>query len=236
MTTHRGRIAVAAVAVALAILCAYLGVRYSADDAATACPDGSFCLYGGQDAHGPVLSGGPLATHEDRAGSGDGAVHSVLNRSTYWACLYEKAAFGGAVKTFAPGAKESWDGFGRAPGGGFGSVKPAKSQAGCLNGYERCPERSLCLFQEPSGRGPMKSWADDASRYGDDWPGHAASVWNRSVSTACLYRSAGYTGQWTVGGKRYAAFVVPPGNSVTLTGPYAQAVGSHKLVTDPDAC
>ncbi|MGK4580668.1 peptidase inhibitor family I36 protein [Kitasatospora sp. HPMI-4] len=235
MTTQRGRIAVAAVAVALAVLCAYLGVRYSGGSKAAECADGSFCLYGGKDSRGPVLSGGPLQAGEERSGSGGRAVRSVLNRGKYWACLYEKAAYGGAVKTFAPGAGEDWDGFAGSPGG-FGSVKPAKSQGGCFNGYERCPERSLCLFQDVSGRGAVKSWAGTVSGYGADWPGHAASVWNRTVLTACLYRSAGYTGRWTVDGKPYAAFVVPPGSSLTLTGPYAQAVGSHRLVEDPAAC
>ncbi|MDH6127865.1 peptidase inhibitor family I36 protein [Kitasatospora sp. GP82] len=235
MTTPLRRAATGVLAVLLALLCAYLGVRYSSSsDRSGNCATGRFCLYGGSGS--ALLSTAELAVQENVAAGGVGPIRTVDNRSQYWACLYEKPAFGGQVREIAPGSKQSWGGFAK-PSDGFASIKPAESQAGCLSGYERCPERSLCLFQEPSGRGPLKSWTAAASGYGSDWPGSAASVWNRTLSTACLYRNPDYSGRWTAAdGKRYDAFVVPPASSTTLGDPYVAGVGSHKLVTDPSAC
>lgn len=219
-------------AILLALICAYVGVRYSTQpDRAARCPAGSFCLYGGKD--GTLMTASAPAAAWDLTGSG-GPVRTVRNSSQYWACLYEKPSFGGRVGKVPPGGTQDMKGSATPS---VASIKAAKSQAGCLSDYERCPERSLCLFREPSGRGPMQYWTAAAPEYGSDWHGGAGSVWNRSVQAACLYPAPGYRGQWTApDGQHYDSFVVPPGSSTTLGAPYQTAVGSHRLVDDPSEC
>lgn len=213
------------------------------------CGANQLCLY---DATGGRVT--PDAAFGDTtAASSIPAITAVdfKNTSNRWACLYDWAAYGGSLRSVAPGTEGTFDFVFTSGPPTPGSYKFSKTAAGCWTGFERCQAGDLCIYKGHSGRAlgtttaqkpidPAKPEGPAGNKdYGDDtWDKKIGSVYNRSGRIACFYADRDYKGSWppAEGTQSVRAFVVPNGASISLAAPYDQSFRSHKLVDNTSEC
>ncbi|MBV6702718.1 peptidase inhibitor family I36 protein [Kitasatospora aureofaciens] len=217
----------------VALVVAFLpGTRATAASWTSTCAAGSFCLYDQDGGQGAALAADPTAPVQGLDATWNDRARSVDNQSSYWACFYADASYGGTVQAVRPGGQANLAELGTRLDGKVTSFKGAKSKAGCFTGYERCATGQLCLFAEESGRGAMTALTDDeVPTFGADWNGRAASVFNHTAKHACFYPKPDLAGFWTANGSTYRAFVVLSGDSTFVPAPYAGTLSSDRLVT-----
>ncbi|MEU3749591.1 MULTISPECIES: peptidase inhibitor family I36 protein [Streptomyces] len=233
-TLRRWGLALAAV---LTLICSAFLVSPASADAFDDCASGKLCLY---DASG---GGGerrdfPLGDNRETYDGGwDDRALSAMNNTTHWACFSTGGAYGGTVKPVPPGAAVEF------PAATASSHKLAPSSAHCFTGYERCPDNRVCTFTEANGRGTMTVHlpaTDPATKnYGNSYGAEAAptSAWNRTQKHVCFYPEPTYTGTWTGSDeKKFGAYVVLRGDSVTVPAPFAGTFHSHELVATTGDC
>ncbi|MER5883739.1 peptidase inhibitor family I36 protein [Streptomyces sp. NPDC001941] len=230
----------ALLAVVASLICGIAVSLGVAEDARAAgwdgCATGRLCVYAQAEGTGTARSFGPADDGQGYDDSWDDAAVSVWNDTSYWACVYDGTGYGGTLQALRPGFRGNLSLASNDLTNKVSSHKLAKSKAGCWTGYERCPDHSLCLFQDPGGRGPMTSSTADDPRYGADWDNKAVSVFNRTGLHACFYRAPDFTSTWTVDGRAYKAYVVLKGDSTVVPAPYAPAFSSHRLVRGTSEC
>ncbi|MFF5453928.1 peptidase inhibitor family I36 protein [Streptomyces sp. NPDC012950] len=200
-----------------------------------ACPTASLCLYsaadGVSDEGDAVHAYGVTANADAQSyGAWSNRAESLYNNSPYWACLYAEPRSGGEVKAVAPGAKGNLAALAPNLGGKVNSHKLAPSQGHCFTGFERCPDDTLCLFQEPSGRGRTTGVTQDYRAYHPDvWANQVESVVNRTDKTACFYTK--HLDQLTVADR---PFRVLPGDATSISGSHANTFNSHRFSAEED--
>ncbi|MBT2452835.1 peptidase inhibitor family I36 protein [Streptomyces sp. ISL-43] len=200
-----------------------------------ACPDNSLCLYSGPDGtndEGDSVHAFDLAKNSESESyeTWNNKAESLMNNSSYWACMYVETRYGGQVKAIAPKAgtkitKGNLSAVAGNLGGKLASHKLAPSQGHCFTGFERCEDGFLCFFQQPSGRGAMFQTQIDYNAYHPDyWAKKIESVYNRTAKSACFYDKP--AAEITAADK---PFRVLPGDSTTVAGAHADTFVSHKL-------
>ncbi|MFJ5934097.1 peptidase inhibitor family I36 protein [Streptomyces sp. NPDC093071] len=200
-----------------------------------ACPTASLCLYsaadGVSDEGDAVHAYGVTANADAQSyGAWSDRAESLYNNSPYWACLYAESRSGGEVKAVAPGAKGNLAALAPNLGGKVNSHKLAPSQGHCFTGFERCADDTLCLFQEPSGRGRTTGVTQDYRAYHPDvWANQVESVVNRTEKTACFYTK--HLDRLTAADR---PFRVLPGDATSISGSHANTFNSHRFSAEED--
>ncbi|MFC9705119.1 peptidase inhibitor family I36 protein [Streptomyces sp. NPDC056943] len=200
------------------------------------CPAATLCLYSGADGTGERRDFTDTQSLESYDATWDGKTLSAKNNTALWACVYGAPAYGGGLQTVKPTNQDAY-----APGA-VRSHKLVPTRALCFTGYERCPDNRVCTFPEPNGRGAMTVHlpATDpvTENYGNSYGTGPApkSAWNRTAKHVCFYPEPTFTGTWAdpadeSGVKRFGAYVVLRGDSVTVPAPFAGTFRSHELVT-----
>ncbi|MFF9817958.1 peptidase inhibitor family I36 protein [Streptomyces sp. NPDC014006] len=225
----------AALLAVLGAFATYLALPAKADSW-QGCAAGQLCLYTEAGGAGTPWATGPADATQTYDTAHDNVAVSVWNNTAYWACLYDGTSYGGVMQAIKPGVHTDLSRTTADLTGKVSSHKLAKSKAGCWTGFERCPDHTLCLFQEPSGRGVGTVSTADNPDYGPTWDNRVVSVWNRTDRHLCFYDTPGYKGSWTADGRAYKAYVVLSGSSTTVPAPYAGTFGSHKFVTGTSEC
>ncbi|MFF8268606.1 peptidase inhibitor family I36 protein [Streptomyces sp. NPDC016562] len=163
----------------------------------------------------------------------DNRTKSVANRTSHWVCFYENDRLGGAVEAVAPRATADLT----VLAGKVSSHKFAASQGLCFTGYERCPEKMLCIFKEPAGRGPMFATDTPRTTYLESaWRDRIRSVRNRTGQTACFYNEDNHQGSWTTVTGEAKSFGVLSGDSTTVSGVFDQTFNSHTFADKLEGC
>ncbi|MEU7073582.1 peptidase inhibitor family I36 protein [Streptomyces narbonensis] len=229
----------ALITAALALLCSvFLVLPAKADPVPFAdCPAATLCLYSGPDGTGERKDFTDLQNQESYDAAWDGKTVSAQNNTALWACVYGDPAYGGHLETVMPGADDAY------AAGTVSGHKLVPTRALCFTGYERCPDDRVCTFTGQNGRGTMTVHvaATDAatqnlgSSYGAEVK--PRSAWNRTQKHVCFYPEPAYTGSWTdADEKKFGAYVVLRGDSVTVPAPFAGTFRSHELVTTTGDC
>ncbi|CAM5305109.1 hypothetical protein SAVIM338S_00510 [Streptomyces avidinii] len=201
-----------------------------------ACTDRTLCVYsepGSQGAIGSYTYEKPAQVYGPEW---QNKIRSVSNSSDYWACLYQEPYYGGAVRTVAPRSSANLSEGTPELDRKVGSHKLAKTKAGCLTGFERCPEGDLCLFMGEHGRGRMTYLTAELNQYSAAWDDTVRSVANYSDRTACFYPLRDFKGTWSAGGETHKTFVVLKAYSTNIPAPYAGTFTSHKLDATTSQC
>ncbi|MFH9722953.1 peptidase inhibitor family I36 protein [Streptomyces sp. NPDC017254] len=222
----------------LALLCsAFLILPANAEPVPfEGCDQGKFCLYDGSGGTGTRLDVAEGGKDEQYTGT----ALSVKNDTRMWACVYSAGRYGGGLQTVKPGNEDEYVTDGKR--WVVASYKLVPTRALCFTGYERCENGAVCTFAERNGRGTMTVHVpatDAATRnYGNSYGPEVApaSVWNRTGKHLCFYLQPDYTGTWTEGGKRYGAYVVLRGDSITVPASLPSVFRSHELVDGTSEC
>ncbi|WP_329621804.1 peptidase inhibitor family I36 protein [Streptomyces sp. NBC_01255] len=233
----------ALITAALALLCSVFLVLPASAEAEPFddCPPATFCLYSGADGTGERRDFTDRQNAESYDATWDGKALSAKNNTAMWACVYGDPAYGGHLETVDLDAEDAY------AAGAVSGHKLVPTRALCFTGYERCPDNRVCTFAERNGRGAMTVHlpaTDPATRnYGNSYGTGPApkSAWNRTAKDVCFYPQPTYTGTWadpadTTGVKKFGAYVVLRGDSVTVPAPFAGTFRSHELVTTTGDC
>ncbi|RSS54846.1 peptidase inhibitor family I36 protein [Streptomyces sp. WAC01280] len=230
----------ALITAALALLCSLFYVLpANAEPADYAdCPAATLCLYSGPNGTGVRRDFTDRQNQESYEPAWDGKILSAKNNTALWTCVYGDPAYGGALQTVKPGNPDAY------ATGAVRSHKLVPTRARCFTGYERCPDNRVCTFTEPNGRGAMTVHLPKTDpvtqNYGNSYGTGPMpkSVWNRTQKHVCFYPEPTFGGTWTdkADSKKYGAYVVLRGNSITVPEPFVTSLRSHELVDGTAAC
>ncbi|WP_201847364.1 peptidase inhibitor family I36 protein [Myceligenerans indicum] len=216
------------------------------------CEDGEFCYYYNSNNQGSISDftesagnyGDAQPTCYDYKGSGSGQgeciknnAASVWNRSSKTVRVYYNSYYGGSYQDIAPGYKGQLNSTVYNNNASHQFLGTTSAGSGSRSGT--CESGEFCYYYNSGNEGSISDFTDSIGDYGASQPdcyefkgsgngqgecikNNAASVWNRSSKTVCVFYNSYYGG---------SSQAVAPGFKGQLNGTVYNNNASHKFIT-----